>query len=242
MLSDFCYAHDTAAGVWRAPKSSSVLSGGRYGWVSPLFSTFRLTADAGSVQLQKTGLEDPGPSAFACSLRDRLSITIVHLPMVPAALDDEASWRDAVTLPDHKMALESAELRQWLHFLAHASLTNGRVDMPPELQAHPIFCKSAEMAEGVLRNSTFSFSNKEMADVIFQNEREKEEARKAAAEREAALRAAAAERERAAAEREEALRAASAERERAAAEREAALRTELELLKKPGSAGAPTGI
>ena len=59
MLSDFCYAHDTAAKVWRAPKSSSVLAGGKYGWASPLFSTFRLTTDAGSVRLV-AGVDDHG--------------------------------------------------------------------------------------------------------------------------------------------------------------------------------------
>jgi hypothetical protein len=254
MLSDFCYAHDTAAKVWRAPKSSSVLAGGKYGWASPLFSTFRLTTGAGSVRL-RAGVEDPGPNSFASSLRDRLSITIVHLPLVPSALDDKAAWDKVATLPEHQVALESAELREWLHYLAHTSVKDGKVEMPPELRTHRIFRKSAEMAEELLRTpGGFSYSEKEMVDFSLQAEREKEEAleqeRAAAAaalekERAAAAaalekeRAAAAERERTAREEERAAAATAREEERAAAaEREAALRAELERLKKPGS-GTP---
>jgi hypothetical protein len=238
MLSDFCYAHDTAAKVWRAPKSSSVLAGGKYGWASPLFSTFRLTTGAGSVRL-RAGVEDPGPNSFASSLRDRLSITIVHLPLVPSALDDKAAWDKVATLPEHQVALESAELREWLHYLAHTSMKDGKVEMPPELRTHRIFRKSAEMAEKLLRTpGGFSYSEKEMVDFSLQAEREKEEAleqeRAAAAERERAAAAALRAERAAAAEREAALRAERA----AAAEREAALRAELERLKKPGS-GTP---
>jgi hypothetical protein len=239
MLSDFCYAHDTTAKVWRAPKSSSVLDGGKYGWASPLFSTFRLTTDVGSVRLVAE-LDDPGPSAFASSLWDRLSITIIHLPMVPSVLDDKAACSKVATLPEHQEALESAELRQWLHYLAHSSIKDGKVEMPPELRASPIFRKSAEMAEELVRTSAFSYSEKEMADYALQMDREKEEVRAAAAE--------ALEKERAAAaveradyalqmerEKEEGRAAASEalEKERAAAaEREAALRAELERLRR----------
>ena len=171
MLSDFCYAHDTADKVWRAPKSS-VLNGGKYGWVAPLFSTFRLTTDAGSVRLA-AGLDDPGPSAFASSIRDRLSITIIHLPMVPSVLDDEAAWGKVAPLPEHQTALESFELREWLHYLAHTSLKDGKVEMPPELRASPVFRKSAEMAEKhmaeeLVRTTAFIFSEKEMADFALQ--------------------------------------------------------------------------
>ena len=227
MLSDFCYAHDTAAKVWRAPKSSTVLAeGGKYGWASPLFSTFRLTTGAGSVQL-RAGVEDPGSNSFTSSLWDRLSITLVHLPMVPSDLDDEPAWSKVATLPEHQVALESAELREWLHYLAHTSVKGGKVEMPPELRNHRIFRKSAEMAEELLRNpGSSTYSAKEMADFDLQKEREKEEERAAAAEREAA----GAEREAAGAERE----AAGAKREAAAAEREAALRAELERLKRSG--------
>ena len=250
MLSDFCYAHDTTAKVWRAPKSSSVLDGGKYGWASPLFSTFRLTTDVGSVRLVAE-LDDPGPSAFASSLWDRLSITIIHLPMVPSVLDDKAAWSKVATLPEHQEALESAELRQWLHYLAHSSIKDGKVEMPPELRASPIFRKSAEMAEELVRTSAFSYSEKEMADYALQMDREKEEVRAAAAEALEKERAAAAveradyalqmerekEEERAAAaealETERAAAAEALEKERAAAaEREAALRAELERLKR----------
>ena len=241
MLSDFCYAHDTAGKVWRAPKSSPMLAGGKYGWASPLFSSFRLTTDAGSVRLGAS-LEDPGPSSFASSLRDRLSITTVHLPMVPSALDDEDAWLKVAPLPEHQVALKSAELRQWLHYLAHTSLKDGRVDMPAKLRTHRIFRKSVEMAEDLLRTtSDSSYSEKEVTDLALYFEREKEEERAAAAEREAA----GAQREAAAAEREVTLRAAweeertaAAKREAAAAERELTLRAELERLTRSGT-GAP---
>ena len=229
MLSDFCYAHDTAAKVWRAPRSSLVPASGKYGWASPLFSTFRLTTDAGSVRLI-AGVDDPGPSTFASSLWDRLSITIIHLPMVPSVLDDKPAWSKVATLPEHQVALESAELREWLHYLAHTSMKDGKVVMPPELRASPIFRKSAEMAEELVRTSAFSYSEKDMADFALQLKREEEAAlekeRAAVAEREAALRA-----------EWEKERAAAAEREAAAAEREAALRAELaelERLKRSG--------
>ncbi len=210
MLSDFCYAHDTAGKVWRATDSSPVLAGGKYGWASPLFSTFRLESDAGSLQLQG-GREDPGPNSFAASLRDRLSITIVHLPLVPSALDDEAAWEGVAALPEHRAALQSAELREWLHFLAHTSVKDGKVEMPPELRTRPIFRKSAEKAESILcAPGGFSYSEKDMADFALQLERENQEARAAAA----------------------AAAAAALEKAHALT---AALREELERLKRPTS-------
>ena len=231
MLSDYCYAYDTAHKVWRAPKSSAVLAGGKYAWTSPLFSTFRLTTDAGSVRLG-TDEKDPGPNSFASSLRDRLSITLVHLPIVPSDLGNKAAWSKVATLPEHQMALESVELREWLHYLAHTSLRAGKVQMPAELRSHHIFRRSAEKAEAYLRSpGGFSYSEKEMADFSLQAEREKEEA----LEKERAVAAAALEKERAAREKE---RAAASQREAAAAEREAALREELERIKSSGS-GAP---
>ena len=238
MLSDYCYAYDTAHKVWRAPKSSEVLAGGKYAWASPLFSTFRLTTDAGSVRLG-TDEKDPGPNSFASSLRDRLSITLVHLPIVPSDLGNKAAWSKVATLPEHQMALESVELREWLHYLAHTSLRAGKVQMPAELRSHHIFRRSAEKAEAYLRSpGGFSYSEKEMADFSLQAEREKEEA----LEKERAVAAAALEKERAAREKERAAasqrEAAAAEREAAAAEREAALREELERIKSSGS-GAP---
>ena len=242
MLSDYCYAYDTAHKVWRAPKSSAVLAGGKYAWASPLFSTFRLTTDAGSVRLG-TDEKDPGPNSFASSLRDRLSITLVHLPIVPSDLGNKAAWSKVATLPEHQMALESVELREWLHYLAHTSLEAGKVKMPVELRSHRIFRKSAEKAEAYLRSpGGFSYSEKEMADFSLQAEREKEEA--------LAVAAAALEKERTARVKERAEGAAERVKERAeaaaarvkeraeAAEREAALREELERLKSSGS-GAP---
>ena len=253
MLCDFCYAHDTAAQVWRAPKLSSVLAGSRYGWASPLFSTFRLTSGAESVQLVD-GVANPGPNTFASSLWNRLSITLIHLPMVPLVLDDKPAWSKVVTLPEHRMALESAELREWLHYLAHTSIIGGKVEMPPELRASPIFLKSAEMAEEAVRATGYSFSEKEMADHTLQQVREKEEALEreraaaaAALERELAAAAAALEKQLAAAEMvsekklaaaeavfEEKLAAAAAalEKERAAA---ASMLVDLERLKESGA-------
>ena len=250
MLSDFCYAHDTAANVWRAPKSSSVLAGSKYGWASPLFSTFRLTTDVRSVQLVAAA-DDPGPDSFASSLWDRLSITIIHLPMVPLALDDKPAWSKVATLPAHQLALESRELREWLHYLAHTSMKEGKVQMPPELRASPVFRKSAEMAEELMRSSAFSYSEKEVADFALQAEREMADFA-LQAEREVADLALQVERE-----KEEALKASEkkmadfalqAEREKeealkasekkmtdfalGAAKREASLRAEVESLKR----------
>jgi hypothetical protein len=226
MLSDFCYAHDTAGKVWRAPKSSSVPDGGgKYGWASPLFSTFRLTTDAGSVRLA-AGLDDPGPSTFASSLRDRLSITTIHLPMVPSALNDEAAWGKVAPLPEHQAALESFELREWLHYLAHTFIKDGKVEMPPELRASPIFRASAWLAEELVRTSAPSFSEKDMADFTLQLKRES----KAAAEKAVKK----------AVEKERAAQLAAHQMERAAAaEREAALQADLERLKGSDSDGIP---
>ena len=169
-------------------------SSGRYSWAAPLFSTFRFTTDAGSVRLDDGLVDDePGLNTFASSLRDRLTITIVHLPMVPLKMEDNDAWRKVASTPKHQEALESSELRRWLHFLAHTSVKNRKVDMPAELRSFPIFRKSAEMAENLMQNSGFTYSEKEMHDFALQAERELEEVRMeeraAAAEREAVLRA-----------------------------------------------------
>jgi hypothetical protein len=250
MLSDFCYAYDTTAKVWRAPKLSPVLNGSKYGWVSPLFSTFRLTTEGKSMKLNTDDQqEDPGPNTFASSLRDRLSITIIHLPLVPSSLDDNDAWNNVVTQPEHQVALKSAELRKWLHYLAHTSVKDGKVDMPLELRTNKIFRKSADMAEDLLRTpGGFYFTEKEMADFSLQAEHDVSEAKAAgdaALERE---KAAAAKREAAAAEREAALereKAAAAEREAAlerekaaAAKREAALEREKAAAAKREAAAA----
>ena len=243
VLSDFCYAYDTTAKVWRAPKSSSVLAGGKYGWASPLFSTFRLTTDAGSAR-QFAGVDDPGPNTFASSLRDRLSITTIHLPMVPSVLDDKDAWSKVVTLPEHQEALESAELRQWLHYLAHTSLKDGKVEMPVELRAYPIFRKSAEMAEAFLRTSAFGYfkgySEKQVAAFFIRANRDKEDARKEILEEARKERAEDARKVWAAAaealKKESAAAAAAAAEERAAAAKERAAAAEA--LKKECAAAA----
>ena len=267
VLSDVCYAHDTAGKEWRATDSSPVLAGGKYGWASPLFSTFRLETDAGILHLQ-AGREDPGPNSFAASLRDRLSITIVHLPLVPSALDDKAAWEGVAALPEHRAALQSAELREWLHFLAHTSVKDGKVEMPPELQTRPIIRKSAERAESILRylRAPGFFSERDMANLSRQLKREHQvalAAQTAALQeelgKERAAAAAALEKERAAQtaalreelekERAAAVAAVAAvaalEKERAASEKEraavtSALREELERLKR--SARAPQAV
>jgi hypothetical protein len=209
MLSNFCYAYDKAARMWRAPKNFPMkLSIDKYSWVAPLFSTFRLTTDAGSVRLDDgLDVDNPGLNNFASSLRERLTITIVHLPMVPLKMEDDDAWRKVATMPEHQEALESSELRQWLHFLAHTSIKDGKVDMPAELRSFPIFRKSAEMAENLLHSPGMSFSEKEMHDFTLQSEA-------------------------AAAEERAVLREAAAEERAAAAKREEVLRAELELLKK----------
>lgn len=187
--------------------------------MSPLFSTFRLTADAGNKRVG-AGVVDPGLNTFASSLRDRLSITMVHLPLVPSALDDEDAWSAATTLPEHRAALASVELRQWLHYLAHTTLKAGAVNMPEELRAHAIFRRSADKANDLLRTSAPSvlFSEKDVADA--QEEGREEGREEALAE---------------AAARESALRAEFEARESEFAARESAMRAELERLKGSGS-------
>jgi hypothetical protein len=207
MLSDFCYAHDTAANVWRTNTSTTARASGDYGWVSPLFSTFCLTTGAKSSRLVP-GVKDPGPSTFASTLQDRLSITIVHLPLVPMDLEDDDAWNKVVTLPEHQQALKSVELRQWLHYLAHTTITDDKVDMPAELRAHPIFRKSAEMAETLLGSPSLFFSAKEVADYQAAAAEERENA--VAEERAAA----AEEREKAVAEAQKKERAAAAEEQK----------------------------
>jgi len=61
------------------------------------------------------GLDNPSLSLLASSLRERLSITIVHLPMVPFALNNAVAWCNVVTLPENRIAMESDGLRRWLH-------------------------------------------------------------------------------------------------------------------------------
>jgi hypothetical protein len=182
VLSDSCPAFDSADKAWRTPKSSPLhfRSSGKYGWASPLFSTFRLTTDAGSVRLGAGGAKeeeedsDPGPDTFASSLRERLSITIVHLPMVPAALNDEAAWGKVATLPEHKAALESAELRQWLNYLANSELENGGIRVPQEAARHPVLAQSFfEVRDYQWRMSPYCYTEKEVASFSFQAERKK---------------------------------------------------------------------
>jgi hypothetical protein len=210
MLNEFCHAHDTKENEWRVIKTLDGSVGGKYGWLSPLFSTFRLTSEAASV------VEDQVPNSIASSLRDRLSITTVHLPMVPLALNDMAAWDKVVTLPEHRLALQSAELREWLHYLAHTHMSGGTVVMPLELRDRSIFRKSAEMAEEVVRGTRgkLSYSEKEVADFALQAKRDQEDAVRK--------------------EREAAAAALTIERE-AAAVREATLLAEIERLKKSGS-------
>jgi hypothetical protein len=215
MLCDFAYAYDEADKVWRAPKSPSTLAGGgKYSWATPLFSTFHLASNAGLLRLGAS-MEEPGMSSFASFLWDHLTITTVHLPLVPSSVDDDRAWEKLVLLPEHQEALNSRDLRQWLCYLAHSDMAGGRVEMPQELRAHPIFRKSAEMAEGVVSTPEgCTYSEKEMADFALQAQREKE----------AAVAAAALQAQR---EKEAAVAPLAAEL--------AALRAELEQLRRPSS-------
>lgn len=77
-------------------------------------STFRISSGAESLQLV-AGLDNPSLSLLASSLRERLSITIVHLPMVPLALNNAVALCNVVTLPENRIAMESDGLRRWLH-------------------------------------------------------------------------------------------------------------------------------
>lgn len=168
-----CSAFDTKDKVWRSPPSLPARGGDTYGRAAPLFSPFRFTTDAPSVQLA-AGVGDPGPTPFASFLRDCLSITLVHLPLVPRSLADAAEWDKVATLPEHRTVLQSDELRQWLHYLAHTEVKDRKVQLPQELQSLPIFVKSAATAEAVLDTRPFGYSGKQMADLALQLEPEKE--------------------------------------------------------------------
>jgi hypothetical protein len=206
MLSNFCYAHDTKANLWRST-SSYPPTGTKYefGWVSPLFSTFRLGTDSVGVP-EGARVADPGPSSFASFLRDHLSITVVHLPMVPPEplLNDMDAWNKVVTLPEHRKALEKLELRQWLLYLRYTRMDDSTVRIPEALEQHKIFSKSAELAQQVMSTAgEVLYTEKELNDFTLQRDRE-------SAAREALSLA-------------------------ASAAREAALRAEVERLKKSGS-------
>ena len=194
MLSNFCYAHDTKANLWR--NSSSYPPTGKkneFGWVSPLFSTFRLATESVSVPLG-AGVADPGRSSFASFLRDRLSITVVHLPMVPpeSQLNDLAAWNKVVTLDAHRTALKNLELRQWLLYLRYTTMEDSTVMIPDKLKEHNIFRKSAELAQEVVRTPReILYTEKEHNDFTLQRDRESDaraaEQRALSEAREAAL-------------------------------------------------------
>jgi hypothetical protein len=159
----------------------------------PLFRTFKLATPSNSLQVV------PGAAARPCDfdvdLTQRLSIIVVHLPLVPDDVGDTTSWQALVTVPAHRAALESRALREWLHFLAHTKVQGKQVLVPADLRTHDIFRLSAAQAEQVLGSPTFSYSEKEMADYQLEAERMLEAeraARKAEVETERAAREAAA--------------------------------------------------
>ena len=92
--------------------------------------------------------------------------------MVPADLNDAVAWRNVVALPEHRKALESDNLRRWLHYLARTTLKDGKVEMPAELRAYPIFRKSAKRAEAITGSKAVDYSENEMANLALQSRRE----------------------------------------------------------------------
>jgi hypothetical protein len=169
MLCDFVYTYDPDGACWRSPKS---LGKTGYNHTAPLFSNFRLAAQAPNVRLSATGL-DPGLTDFARHLAERASITTVHLPLVPQDVDDMTAWRSVVTLPQHQQVIEAKNVRQWLHYLAHTVVEDNQVRLPRDLATLPVFQLSAAQAQDVLGSKSLSYSEKEMVDFALQMEREK---------------------------------------------------------------------
>ena len=54
-------------------------------------------------------------------------------------------------------------------YLARTPLKDGKVEMPAELRAYPIFCESAEQAEVIVGNKAVDFSEKDVADSALQS-------------------------------------------------------------------------
>lgn len=179
MLNGFCEAYDcNGTGTWRAAGSNPMLpsdrSSYRYTWAAPLFSTFRLTSAAPNLCVEE-GAPDPGLTAFARSLYNRLSITIVNLPLVPPAssLHKVDDWLRHATLPEHKEALQSDALRQWLVYLAQATVDGDKVCLPAELSELDTFRKSASSVERrLLVAGPPQLSPKEVEELAFSLETE----------------------------------------------------------------------
>jgi hypothetical protein len=149
MLNDFCRGYGTEDKVWRTLTSSSTSCYDKYSWASPLFSTFRMSADSG---MPPSGSNHPGIDPFASFMQNHLSITTVNLPMVPMHLEDEKAWSKVGKLQKEDDVFKHTDLRQWLHYFAHTSLKNGKVEMPTELKANPIFRKSSDMVEDFIHS------------------------------------------------------------------------------------------
>ena len=95
------------------------------------------------------------------------SITLVHSPLVPAALDDDDAWARAATPPTHAAALTDTRLRRWLHCLSHSRVASSTVHQPRDLEAcnDHIFFESVRAAENALGNAP-ALSEKETAALI----------------------------------------------------------------------------
>lgn len=185
LLSDDIFAYDTSDKVWRAPKSAAALPGGRYGWTAPLITTFRFTADARNLRVDDCvgdPGEDPLMSDFAAALFGRMSITVVHLPLVPSGVGDDSAWDAVVTAPAHKAALKSVELRQWLHYLAHTKRDRYGVHVPEDLKQLPVFRRSAGLAIDAVNNVRL-FTEKEVHKLLAEKDRELREIEEALRER-----------------------------------------------------------
>ena len=229
MFCDFVYALDDVSGVWRAAASMPAACArsqkkSPYALHAPLFSTHRIVMTSPLVLVE--GSAPPRSAAskhtsFSAELSRLSSITLVHLPLVPADLDDDDAWARVAPSPAHAEALDpKSRLRFWLHHLAHTHVSGTRVQLAPVLQADLIFRESAAAAESALGREKGQYSEKEMAEAdaaIAEAEAAAEASAKTAAEEKSA---------RIALERKLAVVEASAAKEKSALERRVAASAE----------------
>ena len=189
MLCDFAFVYDPEYTVrdpitkvtthlpkWRYAKA---LSGrcvpSTYSSAAPLFKTYRMVAAEPTPNLPFTMMRGNGKAKydrhedilrstdFDEVLRHLVSITLVHLPLVPKDVGDLAAWQRVVTAPSHQAIVTGNErLRKWLHLLAHTEVVgeDNHLQPPTDLKGDAVFEESLAAAQKVLGEQA-AFENKE---------------------------------------------------------------------------------
>lgn len=162
-LCEFLPAQDDS-GAWHSVTTTSAASAAKHALHAPLISTYRLISPAPLVPFVRplsrrssrrqtptsTAALDDSPTPLGAATRDLLSMTYIHLPATPDAVADDAAWNAAVSLPEHRDALKSVQLRRWLHLCAHTEVRGRAVHLPPDLEGDPIFEAVAGAAQRAL--------------------------------------------------------------------------------------------